>query len=88
VAELSDADSGEFIGIVFEDPDGWREEIPHSLCCEAVRVAASLARETLTDYVNRTGRSAPVDLTDIGLSLWLMQKRDGTAMGRRIAPSR
>ncbi len=39
VAELSHADSGNFIGLVYEDPDGWKEEIQERPLPEPVRAA-------------------------------------------------
>ncbi|MEJ2548059.1 MAG: hypothetical protein P8125_09605 [Gemmatimonadota bacterium] len=84
VAELVRADSGEFVGLVYEDSDGWKQEIPDHLLSEAVLSAAEHAKATLSEYVNRRGENVPDGLTRAGLSLWLMEKSDGTAMGRPI----
>lgn len=53
---------------------------------EAQRLASALARarETLAQYVNRRGDNPPGGLTAAGLSLWLMEMSDGTAMARPI----
>jgi hypothetical protein len=42
------------------------------------------AKERLIHYVNRLGTDPPEGLTLGGLSLWLMQKDDGTAFGIRL----
>ena len=38
----------------------------------------------LLRYVNRCGDNPPPGLTAAGLSLWLMEKSDGTAMGTKF----
>ena len=39
------------------------------------------AKLGLLNYVNRRGLNPPEGLTRAGLSLWLLEKEDGTAMG-------
>jgi hypothetical protein len=46
--------------------------------------AVEKARERLAAYVNRLGDGSPDGLTAAGLSLWLLEKADGTAMGRSL----
>ena len=46
--------------------------------------AVAAAKGVLAEYVNRMGNGAPTGLTRPGLALWLMELRDGTAMGRPI----
>jgi hypothetical protein len=53
-------------------------------CVDVIDAAIADAREGLLQYVNRRGQNPPVGLTPVGLSLWLMEKVDGTAMGRQI----
>lgn len=56
-----------------EDP------VPNSLEFDAFleEVEAEWAR-----YVNRRSTNPPSNLTNVGLSMWLMLKEDGTSMGR------
>ncbi len=42
------------------------------------------ARSGLLRYVNRRGENSPRGLSVAGLSLWLLEKDDGTAMGAKI----
>jgi hypothetical protein len=42
------------------------------------------AKRGLVAYVNRRGASPPDGLTAAGLSLWLLEKADGTAMGVKL----
>jgi len=72
--------------VVYESPRGWVTEplggrAPPSAVVDS---AVQAARQRLSQYVNRTGQGAPTGLTVPGLSLWLMEKTDGTAMGRRV----
>ena len=43
--------------------------------------AVEAAKLGLLAYVNRRGSNPPEGLTRAGLSLWLLEKTDGTAMG-------
>ena len=46
--------------------------------------AVTDAKEGLLRYVNRRGNNRPSGLSAAGLSLWLLEKKDGTAMGVKI----
>lgn len=80
--------SYEEIATVFETADGWQVRIyDETLAGELGDVfdaAIERAKESLRDYVNRLGLNPPDGLTMAGLSLWLMEKSDGTAMGQPI----
>ena len=83
------ADGNEqFVALVFETRDGWKTEIENTQLAAsmgtAFETAIERARERLCDYVNRRGENLPDGLTAAGLSLWLMERADGTAMGRPI----
>ncbi len=45
------------------------------------------AKRGLVAYVNRRGTNLPDGLTRAGLSLWLMEKADGTAMVVTLRPA-
>jgi hypothetical protein len=45
------------------------------------------AKRGLLAYVNRRGSNVPDGLTRAGLSLWLLEKADGTAMGVTLRPA-
>ena len=51
---------------------------------ESRTAAIASAQQGLAQYVNRRGINPPSGLTPEGLSLWLMEKVDGTAMGSKI----
>lgn len=73
--------------IVYEGPDGWAIEIvgdASRMPLRTLETAVRTAREGLEAYVNRRGENPPPGLTPAGLSLWLMEKKDGTAMERPI----
>jgi len=75
------------IALVYESPNGWaveQLEDAHSVRSAALQKGIEAAKQSLGQYVNRTGQGAPAGLTVAGLSLWLMEKADGTAMGRRV----
>lgn len=75
----------ECVALVFETSSGWQVEVNNQLRVDALgtefEAAATNARKRLEEYVNRRGDNIPVGLTAAGLSLWLLEKRDGTAMG-------
>ena len=90
-AEITrDSDHGRevFVALVHESAEGWHEEIFDQPAGddEARQLAAALARarESLVQYVNRRGDNPPEGLTAAGLSFWLMEMSDGTAMGRPV----
>jgi hypothetical protein len=47
----------------------------------ALTAAVEDAKLGLLNYVNRQGLNPPEGLTRAGLSMWLLEKGDGTAMG-------
>jgi hypothetical protein len=79
---------GELLALVYESVSGWNVEYFGAAARDpnipglAAEVAES--RKALSQYVNRRGANAPAGLTRVGLSHWLMEKDDGTAMGRAI----
>jgi hypothetical protein len=85
-AEIAD-DAGVRVAIVYEGPDGWHTEIldrRQELSSSAFNALIENAKETLSHYVNRRGENVPREMTMGALSLWLMLKDDGTAMGRKL----
>ena len=73
--------------VVYEGSAGWMLDFgaPVSRLATATLLSAlARARERLEQYVNRRGENPPPGLTGPGLSLWLLEKTDGTAMGRPI----
>ena len=81
---LTDGSSQE-IASICETTSGWQIEI-HSedLAKElgsSFDAAIEDAKTSLQHYVNRLGTNPPEGLTEVGLSFWLMEKDDGTAMG-------
>ena len=79
-AELSDSD-GTIVAILFENGSGWHLE---RLTSDRTILPKKFVQKVKTDiqrYVNRTGFQAPRGLTKGELSLWLLLKDDGTAMG-------
>jgi len=75
------------VALVYESQDGWVVEPLESAeppNATVLNSAVESAKARLSQYVNRTGRGAPAGLAVPGLSLWLMEKLDGTAMGRRL----
>jgi hypothetical protein len=80
-------DSADPVALVYEAEHGWVVENlanPAHATAPSLQAAIASAKQSLAQYVNRTGKGAPVGLTGPGLSLWLMEKADGTAMGRRV----
>lgn len=73
--------------IVYEGRGGWAIDIvghASAMPLGTLETAVRAAREGLEAYVNRRGKNPPRGLTRAGLSLWLMEKKDGTAMGRPL----
>ncbi len=83
------ADADSTCAVISEVEDGVRVDIlprGEEFRLDAdFRAALDRARLGLLEYVNRSGRNAPPGLSPIGLSLWLLEKHDGTAMGRKIS---
>ena len=82
-AEIYFPGSADPWAIDWEDLSGWRtEELAAPPVSQSVaNAAATGARHRLTAYINRRGEKPPIGLSAAGLSLWLMVKDDGTAMG-------
>jgi hypothetical protein len=85
-------DDSSVVAVVYEGRDGWHVNKLRSISegeGQAFDRTIAEAKERLSHYVNRFGEDVPDGLTRAGLSLWLMQKDDGTAMGMPIsgAPS-
>ncbi len=89
-AEISwhSGETRELIAVVYDTHDGWMTRIEDTaLVREAgsdFHAAVEKARERLTEYVNRLGDGSPDGLTVAGLSLWLLEKANGTAMGYQL----
>jgi hypothetical protein len=82
-AEIADG-SGNTVAIVYEDSNGWHTEVIDKQSSHNFSALIENAKETLSHYVNRRGDNVPSELRTCGaLSLWLMAKDDGTAMGRK-----
>jgi hypothetical protein len=80
-AEFSDG-AGTLFAILYEDDIGWQfEPTPEGIALNLSNELIERAKSHLMRYVNRKGKNAPHDTTHGGLSLWLMLKDDGTAMG-------
>jgi hypothetical protein len=80
-------DSADPVVLVYEAERGWvveNLENPIHVTAASLQAAVESAKQSLGQYVNRTGKGAPVGLTGPGLSLWLMENADGAAMGRRV----
>jgi hypothetical protein len=86
-AEIAD-ESGNLAMIVYEHHDGWHVEVFNDSMAQATDEFRELhegPKGALSHYVNRRGNNPPEGLTAGALSLWLMEKDDGTAMGRPIS---
>jgi hypothetical protein len=91
-AEISVEDPGgtvELVALVFEDASGPRTEFFGRARDRAdvpgLDSAVADAAKALERYVNRRGNNVPKGLSRAGLSLWLLEKDDGTALGQPIA---
>ena len=85
--EISDGSS--VVAVVYEGRDGWHVDRLGIVSAEQhqdLDASVAEAKKRLSRYVNRFGEDVPEGLTRAGLSLWLMQKDDGTAMGVPISP--
>lgn len=75
------------VAAVYELPDGWRSDLfqsPRGLPLSELLASLQAAQTRLSVYVNRKGVNPPEGLTRAGMSLWLMEEADGTAMGIKI----
>jgi len=77
------------IAIVYETVDGWHvETLSPGLADQfsgELPAAVERAKSGLQRYVNRLGINPPEGLSVTGLSAWLMEKDDGTIMGKPVA---
>ena len=74
----------EIAAVVYETPEGWKTEHFSKIPLEKedeLNATIIMAKERLSHYVNRMGLNCPEGLTVAGLSFWLMENDDGTAMG-------
>ena len=75
------------VAVVYELPTGWQADLlqsPRGLDFGEFVEALHAAQARLLEYVNRRGENPPEGLTRAGLSLWLMEKADGTLMGIKL----
>ncbi len=84
-AEITD-EWGRLVAVLYEDETGWHCERTAEPMEEAraLEEFVETVKADLSHYVNRCGTNPPPGLSRAGLSMWLMEKDDGTAMGRRI----
>jgi len=86
-AEISN-EKGINVAKVYENSDGWHVEVlsdGFDQSEDAFRGAVQNAKEKLSHYANRRGENVPSYVTSAGaLSLWLMTKDDGTAIGIKL----
>ena len=86
-AEIAD-ELGKRVAMVYEDSTGWHTEVIETgleQTSSDFNAIVENAKEKLSHYVNRRGENPPDELTTAGaLSLWLMVKDDGTAMGQKL----
>ena len=85
-AEIAD-ETGVRVAIVYEGLDGWHMELVdrrQGLPITEFDALVENAKEVLSHLVNRRGENVPREMTRGALSLWLMLKDDGTAMGRKL----
>jgi len=78
------ADTDPLCAVVYEDASGPVVEwfgVAKESKSPALAEAVEIAKLGLLAYVNRRGSNPPEGLTRAGLSLWLLEKTDGTAMG-------
>ncbi len=80
--------SSHLIASVCETTSGWQIEIHDENSTKELGnlfdAAIRDAKARLQHYVNRFGENPPDGLTLAGLSFWLLEKDDGTAMGKQI----
>jgi hypothetical protein len=87
--EISD-DTGTTVAVVYEDSSGWHIDLLRGFRTEEVAafdICVETSKQKLSSYVNRRGSNLPKDATAGGLSLWLMQKDDGTTLGIGLGKS-
>jgi hypothetical protein len=81
--EISD-ETATTVAVVYESHQGWQANVLRPLKNEEVaafNASIEAAKQSLSRYVNRMGNNPPEETTAGALSLWLMQKDDGTVLG-------
>ncbi len=81
--EISD-DTATTIAVVHENHEGWHVNLLRSLRAEelaAFNASVEAAKRSLSHYVNQMGSNPPQETTRGELSIWLMMKDGGTALG-------
>ena len=81
-AEITD-DLGRLVAVLYEDETGWHcertaEPMEDS---RALEEFVETVKADLSHYVNRRGTNPPPGLSRAELSMWLMEKDEGTSMG-------
>jgi hypothetical protein len=74
------------VAVVYEAHDGWHVRVRRDLRTEELDkfdASVEAAKQRLSRYINRLGSNPPEGSTVGELSLWLMAKDDGTALGIR-----
>lgn len=77
-------DAGAAMAVVYETHEGWCVEVlrePKDEELASFNASVEAAKQSLSHYVNRRGSNPPKETTMGGLSLWLLEKDDGTALG-------
>jgi predicted phosphoribosyltransferase len=75
------------LAVVYETSAGWHTDMLVEQLNQAAndfQTAIENAKERLSHYVNRRGEDPPENASWGALSLWLMVKDDGTAMGMNM----
>jgi len=81
--EISD-ETPATVAVVYESHEGWQVNVLRPLRPEELEefnATVAAAKQSLSHYINRMGSNPPEDATVGALSLWLMQKDDGTTLG-------
>lgn len=81
--EISD-ENDTIVAVVYEADDGWHLETLKPVQAEELddfNATVAAAKQNLSLHVNRLGANPPEGLTAAGVSLWLMEKGDGSALG-------
>lgn len=79
----SSGETSTFVGIVYENEDGWVVEHENNEIA-LPKIEIERAKSRLLEYINRKGIEVDPELTAAGHSLLLMLKKDGTAMGQKL----
>lgn len=76
----------DLVAVVYERPDGWKTDLfrsPRGIPLPELLTTLESAKARLSEYANRLGERPPDGMTRAGMSLWLLERTDGTAMGIR-----